>query len=645
MTANEYFDISVQKAFLPTTPGCTEHHLKLATILGDARKKHKSLAVCWLDLANAYGSVHHTLISFALKHYSAPPQFRAIVQAFYTGLQARVTSGETPLIPLKVGVYQGDPLSVVIFNTVINTMIDTVQTRQDLGYKFSPKQRPINLLQYADDSCLVADSPASCQYLLDMVARWLSWSGMKAKIPKCASLALQSSSSKTIDPGLLLDGQLVPFASQPVKFLGMRVEIPPNHATSKTVVVSELSCMLSSIDTCPLTRKQKLLLYKAGVCPRLSWLLTIEQFPISWVQKHVDSLATSFLKKWAGLARPANTALLHLPTKIGGLNLPQLSTLHKKLQVSRQAQLLTSRDPGVRHMAEKNLQKDLALSRPKFRASEVVRDVMVTDPGMPRKRLSTAAKKIVQDDDHQQMLQGLQGLERQGHMSRCSSPESAQIWAEALKMLTDEQFKFALNSAVDTLPHNLNLCLWNKRENAACTLCGDDQSLIHVLNICRVARDERRFNSRHDAVLREIVALISAYLPPSVSISSDLGSYSFPQHIVSTDLRPDVVWWDDETRKLCLLELTVCFETSFEEAAQRKKIRYADIVDQARLSHYISKLITVEVGARGIVNMEGLKQLQDELNVTKSDMSKLLITLVKTVIVESHKIWCRRNTP
>ena len=66
---------------------------------------------------------------------------------------------------------------------------------------------------------------------------------------------------------------------------------------------------------------------------------------------------------------------------------------------------------------------------------------MVTNPGMPRKRLSTAAKKMVQDDDHQQMLQGLQGLERQGHMSHCNSPESAQIlWAEALKMLTDEQF-------------------------------------------------------------------------------------------------------------------------------------------------------------------------------------------------------------
>ena len=52
------------------------------------------------------------------------------------------------------------------------------------------------------------------------------------------------------------------------------------------------------------------------------------------------------------------------------------------------------------------------------------------DPGMPRKRLSTAAKKMVQNDDHQQMLQGLQWLERQGHMSHCTSPEAAKICLE-----------------------------------------------------------------------------------------------------------------------------------------------------------------------------------------------------------------------
>ena len=162
---------------------------------------------------------------------------------------------------------------------------------------------------------------------------------MKAKFPKCSSLGIQASTSKKIDPQLSLHGQKIPHASQTVKFLGMRVEVPHDQSKSKEMLVAELERMLKNIDTCPLTRKQKLLLYKAGVCPRLSWLLTIEEMPISWVEKNLNALATRYIKKWAGLVRPANTAVLYLPHKMGGLNLPLLSTLHKRLQVSRQSQL------------------------------------------------------------------------------------------------------------------------------------------------------------------------------------------------------------------------------------------------------------------------------------------------------------------
>ena len=84
MLLNQYFDPSLQKAFLPTTPSCTEHQLKLSSILNEAQAKHKALAVCWLDLANAYGSVHHSLIEFSLRHYNAPPQFLSMMQALYS---------------------------------------------------------------------------------------------------------------------------------------------------------------------------------------------------------------------------------------------------------------------------------------------------------------------------------------------------------------------------------------------------------------------------------------------------------------------------------------------------------------------------------------------------------------------------------
>ena len=191
MLSNKYLDRSVQKAFMTATPGCLEHQSKLASIIQDARTKHKSLAVCWLDLANAYGSVHHSLIDFSLQHYHAPTELRLMVQALYTNLSASIITAEwsTPVIPLQIGVYQGDPFSVVIFNTVINTLVDTLKQHTNLAYTFKPNHQ-INLLQYADDTCLVANSPSACQYLLNTTNQWLLWSGMRAKVPKCHCLAI-----------------------------------------------------------------------------------------------------------------------------------------------------------------------------------------------------------------------------------------------------------------------------------------------------------------------------------------------------------------------------------------------------------------------------------------------------------------------
>ena len=645
MLINKYFDKSVQKAFMPATPGCSEHHLKLTTILSDAKRKHRSLAACWVDLANAYGSVHHSLIQFSLTHYHAPSKLYNLVKALYTGLAARVTSTSwsTPLIPIQLGVYQGDPLSVVIFNTVINTLVDTLQTRRDLGYRYSQRQLPINLLQYADDTCLIGNSPVSCQHLLDMTAVWLQWSGMRAKITKCAALGLQGSSGKKIDPRLFLNSQQIPYAPRGVKFLGLAIDVPPDKSKSRAELLSKFECMLAKVDACPLTSKQKLLIYRSGVCPRLNWLLTVVEFSISWIQKSLDSLASRYLKHWSGLARPANTALLFLSGRKGGLNLPLPSTMHKRLQSSRQSQLLTSSDSCVRFMAEEALQNDLSLSRPKFKASREVREVMLHNPDFTRKSLVAATKLLVTEEVEDRLFNSLQHLEKQGHMSRCSSPDGAKIWAKALESAKDEHLKFVLNSAVDTLPHNANLALWRKRVGDSCPLCGERQTLIHVLNSCKAARDGRRFNARHDTILAEIVSTLSSFTAPSANLSADLGSYVFPHHIVPTDLRPDIVCWDDVLRKIVLIELTICFETSFLHAAERKSVKYEDLVARARSSGYSGRLITLQVGSRGIIDQVGFHHLQQEFNIPKNQYIQLLHRISLLVIEESYKIWCQRN--
>ena len=646
MLGNKYFNTSLQKAFMPSIPGCTEHQLKLCSVLSEAQLRHKALAVCWLDIANAYGSVHHSLIQFALRHYHAPPQFLSILQALYCGLNATVVteSWDTPLVTLQKGVYQGDPLSVVIFNTVMNTLIDTITTRADLGYKFSGSVRRVNILQYADDTCLVVNSPASCQYLLSKVGDWLNWTGMAVKVPKCQCLSLEGSTGKLRDPQLKLNGAPILYTKDPVRFLGLNVQVASHRVSPRPSIVARLRDMLTAVDRTSLTRRQKLHMYSAGVCPRLTWPLLTQEFPISWVERELDSLATRYIKRWAGLTKSASTAILYLPNSNGGLNLPCLSTIYKKLQVSRQTQFLTSMDGCVRFLADRNLRQEITSKRRVFQPASLAREVLEARPGGGKKALAKAAKALVAEETNSGLLDHWQSLEQQGQMSRCLDQECARVWSGIVKALPEEQMKFALNAALDVLPHNSNLCLWKKKNSSACTLCGENQSLLHVLNNCTTARDLRRYNFRHDLVLREIASTIESYLSPTTSLLVDIGEgYQFPCHIVPTDMRPDIVWWDRCSKSVCLAELTVCFETNFDDAAARKAAKYADLVQQARDNGYRATLLPLQVGSRGVPHYESFVMLARVLNMPSKELTTLLAKTIKAAIQGSFKIWCSRN--
>ena len=191
----------------------------------------------------------------------------------------------------------------------MNTLVDTISLRIDLGYQFTGSQRRVNILQYADDTCLVASSPAACQCLLSTVAKWLEWSAMSVKIPKCQCIGLQESTGKLVDPQLHLNDQAIPFTPEPVRFLGLKVQVPSHNTSSRPTIISRPDTMLTAVDATPLTRRQKMLMFSAGICPRLSWPLMTQELPTSWVE---NSRATRHLKRWSGLSKLANISILHL---------------------------------------------------------------------------------------------------------------------------------------------------------------------------------------------------------------------------------------------------------------------------------------------------------------------------------------------
>ena len=131
------------------------------------------------------------------------------------------------------------------------------------------------------------------------------------------------------------------------------------------------------------------------------------------------------------------------------------------------------------------------------------RDTLAEDPSMSKQALMTRAKSAMAKEDAEKRMKHAQSLECRGQQDfRCSEDGAASIWSKAVQKLTLDLLKFSLNAVQDTLPHNANLAMWRRREglSSACKLCGERQTLLHVLNNCPKALNMHRYNEWHDAV-------------------------------------------------------------------------------------------------------------------------------------------------
>lgn len=75
----------------------------------------------------------------------------------------------------------------------------------------------------------------------------------------------------------------------------------------------------------------------------------------------------------------------------------------------------------------------------------------------------------------------------------------------------------------------------------------------------------------------------------------------FPQEIITTTLQPDLVLWSASLRHVYIIKLTVTWESSVEEAYERKKLRYVELTSDAQQRGWMVKIQPVEVGCQRFV--------------------------------------------
>ena len=204
-----------------------------------------------------------------------------------------------------------------------------------------------------------------------------------------------------------------------------------------------------------------------------------------------------------------------------------------------------------------------------------------------------------------------------------------------------------INASIDTLPTPANLRRWKCATSDKCKLCGNKGTTNHILNCCKIMLESQRYTWRHNNLVNFIVTNVDSQF----KVYSDLpgfeapGGGTIPPAICVTNLKPDIVIVDEQTKTLHIYELTMPSMTNIEARHTEKTNKYSHFLTD--ITTYKTSLNCFEVTSTGFVSSRNVKTLHQLHKLMRKDMKKSVFmnNLNSLAWYGSYQIWLTRNDP
>ena len=172
------------------------------SVLKEARaKKLLAASSIWLDIANAYRSIPHKLIFFALQRYGILNQWTKVVKSYYVGIFSKSFS-ETATSAWhrhQCGIFAGCTISVILFLAGMNVILEySLHTNVP---RFVINNNPLPLVRaFMDDLNLLSSSVSGAKTLLHRCTKALKWAGLDFWADKSRSIVIIKGRSMNTTP-------------------------------------------------------------------------------------------------------------------------------------------------------------------------------------------------------------------------------------------------------------------------------------------------------------------------------------------------------------------------------------------------------------------------------------------------------------
>ena len=702
LLANGYVDTAVQKGGVPGIAGCLEHGTMIWEAIQKAKEGRRNLDVIWLDLANAYGSVPHQMIQMALTMYHVPKEICQMLRTYFDGFQMRFSTAEytTDWINLEVGIAMGCTVSPILFVMAMQMLLKATESKAIPAELGGGCQMP-PLKAFMDDTTILSSNEEETHRVLHHLDGLMECCRMNFKPKKSRSLSLRKgkvSESTHFHVG----GPRIPTVSEePVKSLGRWYDRTLKDTRQAKGLALSMETGLGKIDCCPLPGRHKVWCLQHMLIPMLLWPLLVYEIATSTVEA-MEAKINKFTRKWLGVPPGLSDVALYCRQAKLRLPLKSLVEEYKAGKVRLQVMLENSQDDVVRPVQPtlKTGRKWKVLDavtdvKDNLRLKEVIGHTQIGRQGLGSEKMSWWSKAQGKELRDMIIQEVRSGEDKKRYQKAVQQSQQGQWtnWDEAVQRslnwndvwhMAPLRLSFIIRATYDLLPSKANLVKWGKEEDDCCPLCQKRQTMEHVLSSCQVSLADGRYTWRHNRVLEELVLAISNNLKADTDsggapvpifftagkktkwvgrklssgpvrsedllgsakdweLAADLPQWrNYPPMVQRTGLKPDIVLWSETDAKIFLIELTVPYESRIETQHQFKLAKYEDLSKQLQGEGYSSKIMPVEVGARGFVAASTFKLL-GQLGI-KGQKRKAAVKRISEVAEKSSSwLWTKRN--
>ena len=172
--------------------GCIDHNVIMQEIIGHCKSSRRTVHITFFDLEDAFGSISHDLIPLSLDRMRIPENVKHYIVSLYRKLKGKVRTGDwvSEQFSFNKGVFQGDPLSPIIFLICFNPILEKLK-QMEVNYGYDINGERVITLPFADDFNLITTDKRRHQ-LMFRCLQHLWTMGLKLKPSKCRSLLIRA---------------------------------------------------------------------------------------------------------------------------------------------------------------------------------------------------------------------------------------------------------------------------------------------------------------------------------------------------------------------------------------------------------------------------------------------------------------------